>query len=35
MDHLRQGSREIPNKLYFKIGEVSQIVGVDPHVLRY
>ena len=35
MDHLRQGSREIPDKLYFKIGEVSQIVGVDPHVLRY
>lgn len=26
---------EIPDKLYFKIGEVSEIVGVDPHVLRY
>lgn len=25
----------IPDKLYFKIGEVSQIVGVEPHVLRY
>lgn len=35
MDHLRQEFREIPDKLYFKIGEVSEIVGVDPHVLRY
>lgn len=26
---------EIPNKLYFKIGEVSQLVEVQPHVLRY
>lgn len=25
----------ISDKLYFKIGEVSQIVGVEPHVLRY
>lgn len=25
----------IPNKLYFKIGEVSQLVGVRAHVLRY
>ncbi len=25
----------IPDKLYYKIGEVSQIVGVKPHVLRY
>ncbi|MBU0673778.1 MAG: MerR family transcriptional regulator [Proteobacteria bacterium] len=25
----------IPDKLYFKIGEVSQLVGVDTHVLRY
>jgi DNA-binding transcriptional MerR regulator len=35
MDHASQGSRQIPDKLYLKIGEVSQIVGVDPHVLRY
>jgi DNA-binding transcriptional MerR regulator len=35
MDHASQGFREIPAKLYLKIGEVSQIVGVDPHVLRY
>lgn len=26
---------EIPNKLYFRIGEVSGIVGVKPYVLRY
>lgn len=25
----------IPDKLYFKIGEVAEIVGVKPHVLRY
>jgi DNA-binding transcriptional MerR regulator len=25
----------IPDKLYFKIGEVANIVGVKPHVLRY
>jgi DNA-binding transcriptional MerR regulator len=29
------GSPEIPNKLYFKIGEVSEILGVEPYVLRY
>ena len=25
----------LPDKLYFKIGEVSRIVGVKPYVLRY
>lgn len=25
----------VPDKLYFKIGEVSRIVGVKPYVLRY
>jgi len=25
----------IPNKLYFKIGEVSKITGTEPYVLRY
>jgi len=24
-----------PVKLFYRIGEVSQIVGVEPHVLRY
>src|SRR3989338_1695673 len=28
-------SQSIPNKLYFRIGEVSDIVGVKPYVLRY
>ena len=26
---------EIPDKLFFRIGEVSELVGVEPHVLRY
>ncbi len=26
---------EIPDKVYFRIGEVSSLVGVDPHVLRF
>jgi DNA-binding transcriptional MerR regulator len=25
----------IPNKLYFKIGEVSKITGIEPYILRY
>ncbi len=29
------GKVEIPDRLYFKIGEVSEITGVEPHVLRY
>ncbi len=28
-------AREIPDKVYFKIGEVADLVGVKPHVLRY
>jgi DNA-binding transcriptional MerR regulator len=28
-------SPSIPDKLYFKIGEVSEIIGVKPYVLRY
>ncbi len=31
----RLGSSAIPNKLYFRIGEVSDLVGVKPYVLRY
>jgi DNA-binding transcriptional MerR regulator len=26
---------EIPEKLYFKIGEVSKLADVAPHVIRY
>lgn len=28
-------SRPIPQKLYYRIGEVADIAGVKPHVLRY
>ena len=26
---------KLPDKIYFKIGEVAEIVGVEPYVLRY
>lgn len=26
---------ELPDKLYFRIGEVAELVGVEAHVLRY
>ncbi|WP_448873431.1 MerR family transcriptional regulator [Desulfobulbus propionicus] len=26
---------QIPAKVYFRIGEVSDLLGVEPHVLRY
>lgn len=26
---------EIPNKLYFRIGDVSRLTGIKPYVLRY
>lgn len=29
------GRNDIPDKVYFRIGEVSDLVGVDTHVLRY
>jgi DNA-binding transcriptional MerR regulator len=32
---LQIGSPEIPDKLYFKIGEVSELLAVEPYVLRY
>ncbi len=28
-------SPEIPDKLYFRIGEVAQLAGVEPYVLRF
>jgi DNA-binding transcriptional MerR regulator len=28
-------SPEIPDKLYFRIGEVAGLLGVEPYVLRY
>ena len=34
---MSKGKEEIniPDKLYFRIGEVADLVGVDTHVLRY
>ena len=32
---LQSGPPEIPDKLYFKIGEVSELLGVEPYVSRY
>ncbi len=31
----KQIDTQIPDKLYFKIGEVAEIIGVEPYVLRY
>jgi DNA-binding transcriptional MerR regulator len=30
-----ENAPEIPDKLYFRMGEVSRLVGVKPYVLRY
>ena len=30
-----QPAPEIPDKLYFKIGELSELLGVETYVLRY
>ena len=35
MDKKSPVDGHIPNKLYFKIGEVSEITGIQPYVLRY
>ncbi|HEY3256778.1 MAG TPA: MerR family transcriptional regulator [Polyangiaceae bacterium] len=32
---MSDADRQLPVKLYYRIGEVSEIVGVEPHVLRY
>ncbi len=35
-DESSVGSRmEIPDKLFFRIGEVSSLLGLEPHVLRF
>lgn len=34
-ERMKDESTAIPNKLFFRIGEVSQLVGVEPYVLRY
>ncbi len=34
--HSKQNKKtRIPERVYFRIGEVSSLVGVDTHVLRY
>lgn len=30
-----KSEQEIPDKLYFRIGEVSRLTGVKPYVLRF
>ncbi|NIU85092.1 MAG: MerR family transcriptional regulator, partial [Candidatus Thorarchaeota archaeon] len=30
-----KGEKSYPDKLFYKIGEVSKIAGVEPYVLRY
>lgn len=32
---MSSGTPDLPDKLYFKIGEVAKLVGVKPYVLRY
>jgi DNA-binding transcriptional MerR regulator len=32
---MTSATTELPDRLYFKIGEVAKIVGVKPYVLRY
>ncbi|HWQ56133.1 MAG TPA: MerR family transcriptional regulator [Bryobacteraceae bacterium] len=32
---VRPDAPVIPDKLYFRIGEVSELLGVEPYVLRY
>lgn len=31
----KAGDPQIPDKLYFRIGDVSKLAGVKPYVLRY
>ena len=32
---LVEGEAQIPDKMYFRVGEVSRLVGVKPYVLRF
>ena len=34
-DPVRARGEGLPSKLFFRIGEVASLVGVEPHVLRY
>lgn len=35
MPETKSNTTELPDKLYFKVGEVSSIVEVPPYVLRF
>jgi len=35
MDVLISGGTEIPDKLYFRIGDVAKLAGIKPYVLRF
>lgn len=35
MQNTRSPQKDIPDKLYFRIGEVSKIVGLPTYVLRF
>jgi DNA-binding transcriptional MerR regulator len=35
MDEIDKVMRKVPDKSYFRIGEVAQMTGVKPYVLRY
>ena len=35
MENIKRSNTPIPAKRYFTIGEVSELCGVKPHVLRY
>lgn len=35
VSEIAEPHRSVPDKLFYKIGEVSKIVGVEPYVLRY
>lgn len=32
---LIESATQIPDKLYFRVGEVSRLIGVEPYVLRF
>ena len=35
MDEIDKAMTKVPDKSYFRIGEVAQVTGVKPYVLRY
>ncbi|MFQ5696937.1 MAG: MerR family transcriptional regulator [Myxococcota bacterium] len=35
MDTVESSMRSVPEKSYFRIGEVAKLTGVKPYVLRY